>query len=80
MFALQRKRGRPPVTQSAKSKMEQKTALVKQRLALLDSASSSSSSSSSAEIDKDDDFVPMVRTCVQRFSIDFILLLFLSSY
>ena len=79
MFALQRKRGGPPGTQSAKSKMEQKTALVKQRLALLDSASSSSSSSS-AEIDKDDDFVPMVRTCVQRFSIDFILLLFLSSY
>ncbi|RLM94074.1 hypothetical protein C2845_PM08G00310 [Panicum miliaceum] len=34
--------------------MEQKMALVKQRLALLDSASSSS-----AEIDKDDDFVPM---------------------
>ena len=41
--------------------MEQKMALVKQRVALLDSASSSSS----AEIDKDDDFVPMVRTCVQ---------------
>ncbi|KAG2585952.1 B3 domain-containing protein Os01g0234100-like isoform X2 [Panicum virgatum] len=56
---LKRKRGRSPGTQSAKSKMERKTALVKQRLALLDSASSSSSSSSSAEIDKDDDFVPM---------------------
>ncbi|RLN25292.1 hypothetical protein C2845_PM07G40080 [Panicum miliaceum] len=50
-----RKRGRLPGSQSAKSKMEQKMALVKQRLALLDSASSSSS----AEIDKDDDFVPM---------------------
>jgi hypothetical protein len=55
---LQRKRGRPPASQSAKSKMEHKTALVKQRLALLDSASSSSS----AEAVKDDDFVPMVRT------------------
>ncbi|XP_025818274.1 B3 domain-containing protein Os01g0234100-like isoform X2 [Panicum hallii] len=51
---LKRKRGRPSGSQSAKSKMEQKMALVKQRLALLDSASSSS-----AEIDKDDDFVPM---------------------
>ena len=62
MVALQRKRGRPPGSQSAKSKMEQKMALVKQRVALLDSASSSSSS---AKIDKDVDFVPMVRTCVQ---------------
>ncbi|KAG2594618.1 hypothetical protein PVAP13_5KG004600 [Panicum virgatum] len=57
---LKRKRGRPPGSQSAKSKMEQKMALVKQRVALLDSASSSSSSSSSsAKIDKDVDFVPM---------------------
>ncbi|RLN24194.1 B3 domain-containing protein [Panicum miliaceum] len=58
-FVSGRKRGRPPGSQSAKSMMEQKMALVKQRLALLDSASSRSSSSS-AEIDKDDDdFVPM---------------------
>lgn len=62
MVALQRKRGRPPGPQSAKSKMEQKMALVKQRLALLDSASSSSGG---GESDKDDDFVVMVRTCVQ---------------
>ncbi|KAJ1253780.1 hypothetical protein BS78_K190800 [Paspalum vaginatum] len=57
---LKRKRGRPPgshsQSQSAKSKMEQKMALVKQRLALLDSASSSSSSSSQSG--KDDDFAP----------------------
>lgn len=56
---LKRKRGRPPSgshsQSSAKSKMEQKMALVHQRLALLDSASSSSSSSDS---DKDDDFMP----------------------
>ncbi|XP_062208276.1 B3 domain-containing protein Os01g0234100-like isoform X2 [Phragmites australis] len=51
---LKRKRGRPTGagSQSAKSKMEQKMALVKQRLALLDSSSS--------ENYKDDDFVPMV--------------------
>ncbi|CAL4978788.1 unnamed protein product [Urochloa decumbens] len=48
---------RLPGSQSAQSKMEQKMALVKQRLALLDSASSSSSISS--ESDKDDGFVPM---------------------
>ncbi|RCV23429.1 hypothetical protein SEVIR_5G005700v4 [Setaria viridis] len=54
---LKRKRGKPPGSESAKSKMEQKMALVKQRLALLDSASSSSSSS--GETDKDDDLVPM---------------------
>ncbi|CAO2181521.1 unnamed protein product [Urochloa humidicola] len=50
---LKRRRGRPPGPQSAQSKMEQKMALVKQRLALLDSASISS------ESDKDDGFVPM---------------------
>uniref|UniRef100_A0A0D9UYM5 TF-B3 domain-containing protein n=1 Tax=Leersia perrieri TaxID=77586 RepID=A0A0D9UYM5_9ORYZ len=48
-----KKRGRPPGSQTiGKSKMDQKTALVYQRLALLDSSSSSSSS------DKDDDFEP----------------------
>ncbi|CAO2147768.1 unnamed protein product [Urochloa humidicola] len=51
---LKRRRGRPPGPQSTQSKMEQKMALVKQRLALPDSASSSSS-----ESDKDDGFVPM---------------------
>ncbi|XP_062182999.1 B3 domain-containing protein Os01g0234100-like [Phragmites australis] len=66
---LQRKRGRPAGagSQSVKSKMEQKMALVNQRLALLDSSSSSSSS----ENDKDDNFVPMVRPCVKWFNIDF---------
>lgn len=38
--------GRPPGAQSSKSKMEQKMALVKQRVALLDSASNSSCSDS----------------------------------
>ncbi|KAK3159627.1 hypothetical protein QOZ80_1BG0049010 [Eleusine coracana subsp. coracana] len=51
--SLKRKRGRPAGSKSTKSKMEQKMALVKQRLTLLDSSSSSS------EDDKDDDYEPM---------------------
>ncbi|TVU41277.1 hypothetical protein EJB05_14780, partial [Eragrostis curvula] len=59
---LQRKRGRPAGSQSAKSKMERKMDLVKQRFAAVDSSGSGGGgggSSSSSESDNDEDFVPM---------------------
>ncbi|TVU23043.1 hypothetical protein EJB05_32773 [Eragrostis curvula] len=57
--SLKRKRGRPAGSKSkpAKSKMERKMDLVKERLAMLDSTDSSNSSRS--ESDNDEDFVPM---------------------
>ncbi|TVU23023.1 hypothetical protein EJB05_32752 [Eragrostis curvula] len=58
--SLKRKRGRPAGSKSkpAKSKMERKMDLVKERLAMLDSTDSSNSSRSESDNDEDD-FVPM---------------------
>jgi hypothetical protein len=59
-----------PPSQSAKTKMGRKTALVHQGISLLDN--------SSRHVQDDDDFNPMVRTCIYMEPSDLTLLLLLS--